>query len=87
MLFCKLFLALYEYDDEVLDQDVDDTEATAGSDESMPSTAKVAEILRQLGYSTSQTHRAPDRDVQFFEHLFRDATVSDAVQVLFLSLP
>lgn len=31
--------------------------------------------LRLLGYSTNQSHRAPERDAQFFEFLLRDAMV------------
>jgi hypothetical protein len=32
--------------------------------------------LRAVGYSSNQSHRAPERDAEFFEHLFRDANVS-----------
>ena len=32
--------------------------------------------LRTVGYSSNQSDRAPERDAEFFEHLFRDANVS-----------
>ena len=31
--------------------------------------------LQALGYKNSQTDRAPERDAEFFEYLFRDANV------------
>lgn len=31
--------------------------------------------LREVGYVNTQTERAPERDVEFFEYLFRDAGV------------
>jgi predicted unusual protein kinase regulating ubiquinone biosynthesis (AarF/ABC1/UbiB family) len=36
----------------------------------------VREALRGVGYINNQTERAPERDAEFFEYLFRDATVS-----------
>lgn len=32
--------------------------------------------LRTVGYTSNQSERAPERDAEFFEHLFRDANVS-----------
>ncbi|RYH23149.1 hypothetical protein EON65_18200 [archaeon] len=37
-----------------------------------------ASCLNRLGYATNQTHRAPERDAEFFEYLLRDAAVSNA---------
>eukprot|EP01041_Mallomonas_annulata_P003085 gene3085-6052_t len=34
----------------------------------------VSAALRDVGYSTNQSDRAPERDAEFFEFLFRDAT-------------
>lgn len=31
--------------------------------------------LRTVGYSSNQSDRVPERDAEFFEHLFRDANV------------
>jgi hypothetical protein len=31
--------------------------------------------LQALGYKNTQSERAPERDAEFFEHLFRDANV------------
>jgi hypothetical protein len=36
--------------------------------------------LRAVGYSSNQSHRAPERDAEFFEHLFRDANVSSGAR-------
>lgn len=44
-----------------------------------------SKILQELGYKNTQSDRAPERDAEFFEYLFRDATVSQcktAVHVL-----
>ena len=35
--------------------------------------AAASDVLRELGYATNQTHRAPERDAEFFSYLFRDA--------------
>lgn len=35
---------------------------------------QAAAILRQLGYQTNQSNRAPERDAEFFEYIFRDAS-------------
>lgn len=31
--------------------------------------------LKAVGYSSNQSERAPERDAEFFEHIFRDANV------------
>ena len=41
----------------------------------LTSTTAIASILRQLGYSNSQSAYAPERDREFFEYLFRDTSV------------
>lgn len=38
-----------------------------------------ASCLHKLGYATNQSHRAPERDAEFFEYLLRDAAVSGGV--------
>ena len=40
--------------------------------------------LRTVGYTSNQSERAPERDAEFFEHLFRDANVSPLLFVLML---
>jgi hypothetical protein len=32
--------------------------------------------LRAVGYSSNQSERVPERDAEFFVHMFRDANVS-----------
>ena len=79
VLFCRLFLAMFQFDD-VLTPDADD-ESSGGNTNSANSdnSSTVAELLRELGYSNSQSDNVPQRDAEFFEHLFRDATVSNGL--------
>lgn len=38
---------------------------------------RAAKALGALGYATTQTQRAPERDAEFFEYLLRDVVVSN----------
>ena len=52
----------------------------SGNSRSGNSTSKILSILKELGYSTNQSNRAPERDVEFFEHILRDAMPGDVAR-------
>ncbi len=67
-------MALYEYDDDLIGDEESSAAATITSHKDKTN-ARVAALLQELGYATNQTHHAPERDVEYLDHIFRDATV------------
>lgn len=88
ILFCRLFLAMFEYDEVPYSRGMD-TPAKAQSKAQARSSAKshsgqaskkIASILAKLDYCNTQSESNPQRDVEFFDHIFRDATSGSKAQ-------
>ena len=81
ILFCRLFLAMFEYDEVPFTQGTPHKAKNSGGQGASGRTSKrIASILAKLDYCNTQSKSNPQRDVEFFDHIFRDATPGSKAQ-------